>query len=77
MSKKLYDIIIEVNENTWSTATAFVEAESLEEAIKLFKDDPWAYEWQDWETHDSELLAWEVSNELSATFNLRDEDTEP
>ena len=60
---KVFRIVLDVVSTSWETADAFVEAETLEEAIKLFKDDPDCYDWDNWETHDSETRSWEVNEE--------------
>ena len=58
--KKIYEVIIDVTSQAWETAVAYVEAESEEQARKLFMDDPAGYDWEDWETHDSETQGWEI-----------------
>ena len=58
--KKVYRVEINVTSQTWDSAEAFVEAESEEEARKLFEDDPDAYDWENWDTHDSETRSWEI-----------------
>jgi hypothetical protein len=60
--KKIYRVEIEVVSTTWESAEAFVVAESEEEARKLFEDDPYAYDWDNWETHDSDVRSWEVDS---------------
>tara|TARA_Y100001938_G_scaffold107113_1_gene146309 strand:+ start:2547 stop:2795 length:249 start_codon:yes stop_codon:yes gene_type:complete len=58
--KKVYRVTIDVTSQAWETAIAYVEAESEEQARKLFMDDPGGYDWEDWETHDSETQRWEI-----------------
>jgi hypothetical protein len=58
--KKTYRIEIDVVCTTWESAEAFVVAESEEEARKLFENDPDEYDWDNWETHDSEVRSWEI-----------------
>jgi len=60
---KVFRIVLDVVSTSWETVDAFVEAETLEEAIKLFKDDPDCYDWDNWETTDSEVHSWEVNEE--------------
>jgi|TARA_R100000084_G_scaffold109195_1_gene74727 hypothetical protein len=70
MTKQLYDIIINVCETTWSTAEVVVEAESMEEAIAQFEQDPWDHEWDNWATYDSELRDWDVNVVATERANL-------
>ena len=65
---KVFRIVLDVVSTSWETADAFVEAETLEEAIKLFKDDPDCYDWDNWETTDSEVHSWEVNEEVCRYF---------
>ena len=58
--KKVYIVSINVTSTTWDSAEAYVEAESEEQARKLFEDDPGGYDWENWETHDSETRSWET-----------------
>jgi hypothetical protein len=60
--KKVYRVNIDVTSQTWETAVAYVEAESEEQAYNLFMDDPSGYDWEDWETHDSETQGWEIES---------------
>jgi hypothetical protein len=60
---KVFRIEIDVTSTTWEECTARVEAETLEEAIEKFEDDPDAYDWQDWDHIDSEVRGWEVNEE--------------
>ncbi len=66
--KKIYLIELNITSTTWETAEAFVEAESEEEARKLFEDDPDAYDWENWETHDSETRSWEIESVKYDTY---------
>tara|TARA_R100000742_G_C4277916_1_gene100205 strand:+ start:2813 stop:3046 length:234 start_codon:yes stop_codon:yes gene_type:complete len=70
MAKQLYDIIIDVCETTWSTAEVVVEAESMEEAIAEFKEDPWNHDWSNWSIHDSEVQDWSVDEDETKRSNL-------
>ena len=70
MTKQLYDIIIDVCETTWSTAEVVIEAESMEEAIAKFEQDPWKHEWDHWSTHDSEVQDWNVNLDETEKTNL-------
>jgi len=60
--KKFYVVNINITSTTWDSAEAYVEAESEEEARKLFEDDPDVYDWENWETHDSETRSWEIES---------------
>tara|TARA_Y100000593_G_C4268706_1_gene316202 strand:+ start:377 stop:658 length:282 start_codon:yes stop_codon:yes gene_type:complete len=60
MSKKYFEVKIDVTSQTWEIAYAYVEAETEEEARKLFEDNPHDYDWDGWETFDSEIRHWEV-----------------
>jgi len=62
MSKKVFEITIEYTESTWGTCYVMVEAETEEEAKKLFEDSPDDYDWNGWETHDSEMRDWNVDS---------------
>ena len=73
--KKVYRISIDVTSETWETATAYVEAESKEQAEKLFRDDPGGYDWEDWETHDSETKSWEIDTVEYDKFQTEWENT--
>ena len=57
---KVFEITIDVTSQTWDTCQAYVEAETEEEARKLFEDNPYDYDWDGWETLDSEIRHWEV-----------------
>ena len=54
--KTLFYIIISI------LSVCFVEAESEEEARKIFEDNPDVGDWENWETHDSEMRNWEVDS---------------
>ena len=60
MSKKMFEVRIDVTSQTWDTVYAYVEAETAEEARKLFEDNPYDYDWDNWETCDSEVQHWEI-----------------
>ena len=60
--KKMYLIELDVTSTHWETAEALVEAESKEEARKLFEANPWSYEWDHWDQQDSETTGWEISH---------------
>ena len=60
--KKVFEIKIEYTESTWGSCYAYVEAETKDEAEDLFNDDPWAYDWDGWETHDSEMRDWTIDS---------------
>jgi len=57
---KVFKLRINITSTTFEIADAFVEAETLEEAIELFNANPWYYDWDNWETIDSETNGWEV-----------------
>ena len=67
---KVFRIELNVTSSCWESAEAFVEAENLKEAIKLFKDNPYDYDWDNWETHDSETRDWEVDEENCKEFAI-------
>tara|TARA_R100000458_G_C8102680_1_gene128731 strand:- start:158 stop:424 length:267 start_codon:yes stop_codon:yes gene_type:complete len=73
--KKVFEVIIDITSTAWESATAMVEAESEEEARELFEADPYGYDWEDWETHDSETRHWEIESveyDKWATASLRE-----
>ena len=57
---KVFEIRIDVTSQTWETCYAHVEAETEEEARKLFEDNPHDYDWDGWDTFDSEVRHWEI-----------------
>jgi hypothetical protein len=60
--KKYFRIHIDVTSTTWDTCDCYVAAESKEEARKIFDANPDVGDWDDWETHDSEVRGWTVSD---------------
>ena len=58
--KKVFEITINYTESTWGSAYAMVEAETEEEARELFEDNPHDYDWDGWDTFDSEVRHWEI-----------------
>lgn len=60
--KKVFEVNIHVTNTTWDSCQAYVEAETAEEARKLFDDDPWGYDWDNCDTHDTEVTHWEVDS---------------
>lgn len=58
--KKWYRVEINVVSTAWETCDCLIEAESEEEARKLFDANPNAYEWDNWEHSDSEVRNWDV-----------------
>ena len=60
--KKVFEITIDYMESAWGRAYAMVEAETEDEAKELFETDPWAYDWDGWETTDREKQGWEVDS---------------
>ena len=56
----MFEVKIDVTSQTWDIAYAYVEAETAEEARKLFEDNPNDYDWDNWETFDSEVRHWEI-----------------
>ena len=60
MTKKYYRIDIEAVSTIWESCECYIEAESEEEARKLFDEDSGAYDWDNWEAHGSELRNWDV-----------------
>jgi hypothetical protein len=63
---KIFRIEVDVISRAFETAHVYIEAESLDEAKKKFEDDPFDHDWDDWETHDSETVSWEMCNERCA-----------
>ena len=59
---KIYRVELNVTSTAWESVEAYVEAESEEEARKLFESNPWDYDWDNWETHDSEIRDWEIES---------------
>lgn len=63
---KIFRIEIDVVSKSWETVGVYIEAERLDEAIQMFEKDPYLYDWDDWETHDSETIEWKINHELCA-----------
>lgn len=63
---KIFRIEVDVISRSFETAHVYIEAESLDEAKKKFEDDPFDHDWDDWETHDSETMSWEMCHERCA-----------
>mgnify|MGYP003645914563 CR=1 FL=1 len=53
---------LDVTSTAWETAEAYVEAETIEEAKKLFNANPYDYDWDNWDTHDSETQGWNIES---------------
>ena len=62
MTKKYYRIDINVTSTAWETAECYIQAESEEEARKIFDADPETNDWDNWEWGDSEIRNWDVEN---------------
>ena len=62
MTKKVFEIKIDVTSQTWETCYVHVEAETAEEAEELFNDNPYDYDWEGWEHQDSEVQHWAIDN---------------
>tara|TARA_Y100000310_G_scaffold226570_1_gene228701 strand:- start:354 stop:572 length:219 start_codon:yes stop_codon:yes gene_type:complete len=62
---KEWIIDIEVVSTAYEAAYAIVEAETLEEALDLFEKDPCNYDWDGWETIDSETNNFRVNKDHS------------
>ena len=60
--KKYYRILINVVSTAWETAECYIQAESEEEARKIFDADDHMCDWDDWEIYDSEVRNWDVEN---------------
>ena len=60
--KKVFEITINYIESAWGTVYSMVEAETEEEARKLFEADPWEYDWDGGDTHDSEVRGWDIES---------------
>jgi len=63
---KIFRIEIDVISRSFETAHVYIEAESLDEAKKKFEAEPFDHDWDDWETHDSETVSWEMCHERCA-----------
>tara|TARA_R110002051_G_scaffold295615_4_gene361450 strand:+ start:624 stop:836 length:213 start_codon:yes stop_codon:yes gene_type:complete len=59
---KVFKVEIHTTSTNWETVDALVEAETEEQARKLFEEDPWRYYWDNWESVDSELRDWNVDS---------------
>ena len=57
---KVFRIDIDVTSTTWDTCCCYIEAETEDEARAIFNEDPWAFDWDEWETVDSETKDWTV-----------------
>jgi len=62
MSNKVFEIRINVTSTTWDSAYAYVEAKTEKEAKEMFEANPYNFDWDGWETHDSETRDWEVDS---------------
>ena len=62
-------ILIDVTSTAWETCSAWVEANSLEEAIEKFEESPFDYDWDGWETWDTETRHWEIRAETWEVLN--------
>jgi len=57
---KVFRIDIDVSSTTYDTCSAYIEAETEDEAHALFSENPYECEWDDWETVDSEIQDWTI-----------------
>ena len=57
---KVFRIDLDVSSQTYDTCSVYVEAETEDEARALFSENPYDYDWDDWETHDSEIQDWSI-----------------
>ena len=57
---KVFRIDIDVISTTWEACSAYVEAETEDEARAIFDKDPWSFDWDHWDTVDSDVQKWEV-----------------
>ena len=62
MSKKVFEVRVDVVNRTYESCYSYVEAETAEEAKDLFLNNPYDFDWDGWEHHDSDLLDWEVDS---------------
>ena len=63
MSKKIYVLEMKVQSSVIEYCDVPIEAESHEEALRLFDEDPYNHEWTNWETsprYESEVLDYEI-----------------
>jgi len=70
MSKKRYKIELNITCMSWDSAEAYVEAESEEEARKLFESNPSDYDWGNRKTQDSEIRDWEIESVEDIDFDF-------
>ena len=61
MTKKYYRIDIDVTSTAWETAECYIQAESAEEARKIFDADPETNDWDNWKHYESEIRNWDVA----------------
>ena len=59
---KVFKFEIDATSTTWETAEVYVEAETIEEAKKLFNANPYDYDWDSWDTNDSEVTGWNIES---------------
>jgi len=57
---KMFRFDIDTTCTHWETCRVFVEAETEAEAREKFNKDPWAFEWDGWNSIDSDLIDWEI-----------------
>jgi hypothetical protein len=63
MSKKIYVLEMKVQSSVIEYCDVPIEAESHEEALRLFDEDPYNYEWTNWETpprYENDVLDYEI-----------------
>jgi len=58
---KTYKIYVDLTETQWVGCIASVPANSLEEAIKEFNEDPWSYDWEWEDVYDSQIESYEIN----------------
>lgn len=64
-----FDIVCNYTEVSWGDMSFYVEADSLEEAIELWKKDPWAFDFYHTDVWDSETTEISIDEESTRERN--------
>ncbi len=75
MSKE-FRISVDVTERALLSCDVIVPADSLEDAIKIFENDPFSFVWEGFRTYDSEVLYWDIDEDNCEMVHCPD-DCEP
>lgn len=62
MAKKVFEVRVNYTEIAYGSCYVHVEAETKVEAEELFLNNPFDYDWDGWEQHDSEIIDWELDD---------------